>query len=341
MKPGNLYEVSMIGIQHVKVSNRDASFKFDLYRNITIVRGKSGTGKTTLYDMIADHTRLKDESGVNISCTKDCAALVDIDWRNQLNRISDSIIFIDEGAEYIKTPEFARAVKNSDNYYVIFTRESLHDLPYSVEEIYEIKASGKFHKFVKIFKSDKKHIYSRNSTRRKFQFDILLTEDSKAGYQFYKNYFDNTNVVCESSGSNSGIFKWLRDHKGKKILVVADGAAFGSEIDRVLKLQSSTEESFRVCLPESFEWLILKSGLIKASDIIAVLENPSEHIESKDYFSWENFFEDYLVSSTVHTRFQYAKKEINPIYLSESNSEKIIGEIWHLSSADSSSSSNL
>ncbi len=56
----------MIGIQHVKVSNRDASFKFDLYRNITIVRGKSGTGKTTLYDMIADYTRLKDSSGVNI-----------------------------------------------------------------------------------------------------------------------------------------------------------------------------------------------------------------------------------------------------------------------------------
>ena len=44
-------EVSMTGIQHVRVSNRDADFKFDLYRNITIVRGKSGTGKTTLYDM--------------------------------------------------------------------------------------------------------------------------------------------------------------------------------------------------------------------------------------------------------------------------------------------------
>lgn len=138
----------MTGIQHVKVSNRDANFKFDLYRNITIVRGKSGTGKTTLYDMIVDHTRLKDESGVNISCAKDCVALVDIDWKNQLSGIFDSIVFIDEGAEYIKTPEFAKAVKNSDNYYVIFSRESLHDLPYSVEEIYEIKASGKYHKFI-------------------------------------------------------------------------------------------------------------------------------------------------------------------------------------------------
>lgn len=145
----------MTGIQHIKVSNRDASFTFDLNRNITIVRGKSGTGKTTLYEMIADYTRLRDKSGVNISCKKNCAALVDIDWKNQLSSLSDSIVFIDEGAAYIKTLEFAKAVKNSDNYYVIFSRESLHDLPYSVDEIYEIKASGKYHKFVKMFKSDK------------------------------------------------------------------------------------------------------------------------------------------------------------------------------------------
>lgn len=108
---------------------------------------------------------------------------------------------------------------------------------------------------------------------------------------------------------------------------MADGAAFGSEIDRVLKLRSPTEESFRICLPESFEWLILKSGLIKVSGIISVLENPAEHIESKDYFSWENFFEDYLVKNTANTLYQYTKKEINPIYLNEKNSKKIMAEI--------------
>lgn len=329
----------MIGIQHVKVSNRDANFKFDLYRNITIVRGKSGTGKTTLYDMIVDHTRLKDESGVNISCAKDCVALVDIDWKNQLIGIFDSIVFIDEGAEYIKTPEFAKAVKNSDNYYVIFSRESLHDLPYSVEEIYEIKASGKYHKFVKMFKSNKNHIYSASNTRRKFQFDIFLTEDSKSGYQFFKNCFDGTKVICESSGSNSEIFKWLRNYveqenfREKKVFVLADGAAFGSEIDRVLKLQSSTDDNFRICLPESFEWLILKSGLIKVSDLVSVLENPSEYIDSRDYFSWENFFEDFLIRNTLNTPFQYAKKEINPIYLNKNNSKKITEEI-HLKSEE-------
>ena len=98
----------MRGTHHIEVKNRDAVFKFDLQRNITIVRGDSGTGKTTLFDMIADYTRLHDASGVNISCDKPCVALIDLDWQHQLESISDSIVFIDEGAEYLKTKEFAR-----------------------------------------------------------------------------------------------------------------------------------------------------------------------------------------------------------------------------------------
>ena len=45
----------MKGIQHIEVSNRKVKFKFDLIRNITIIRGESGTGKTTLYNMISDY----------------------------------------------------------------------------------------------------------------------------------------------------------------------------------------------------------------------------------------------------------------------------------------------
>ena len=37
----------MKGTQHVEVSNRNAKFRFDLHRNITIVRGDSGTGKSS------------------------------------------------------------------------------------------------------------------------------------------------------------------------------------------------------------------------------------------------------------------------------------------------------
>lgn len=72
--------------------------------------------------MIVDYTRFKDKSGVNISSAKNCVSLIDIDWMSQLNGIKDSIVFIDEGSEYIRTEKFAGIVKKSDNYYVIFSR---------------------------------------------------------------------------------------------------------------------------------------------------------------------------------------------------------------------------
>ena len=52
--------------------------------------------------------------------------------------------FIDEGNEFVKTKDFARVIQQTDNYYVIVTREGLPALPYSVEEVYGIRTSGKY-----------------------------------------------------------------------------------------------------------------------------------------------------------------------------------------------------
>lgn len=315
----------MKGIQHIEVSNRDAKFKFDLHRNITIVRGKSGTGKTTLFDMISDYTRLKEKSGVNIASAKNCVALIDTDWQNQLQKTKDSIVFIDEGSEYIRTKAFAEVIKNSDNFYVIFSRESLHELPYSVEEIYEIKTSGKHHTFQKIYKSAG-HIYYTDRKPNPLKFSILLTEDSKSGFQFYEDFFKGKGIECYSSNSNAGIFKWLKEHKNETIFVVADGAAFGSEIDRVLKLKPAIK--FDLCLPESFEWLILKSDLIKESDLNDLLEHPETYIESSENFSWEIFFTKYLIHLTQGKYYAYSKSELADFYKVPQNAEKIICEIY-------------
>lgn len=325
MKPENLCEVFMKGTFHIEVKNRDASFKFDLVRNITVVRGNSGIGKTTLYDMISDYTRLGDKSGVNISSSRKCIALIDSEWKYKLENTKDSIVFIDEGCEYLATKEFASVIKSTNNYYVIFCRENLHYLPYSVEEIYEIKASGKFHTFKKLYKSTSRHLYYTDKSPKKIKYNLLVTEDSKSGYEFYSDYFKETDITCLSSQSNSAVYKLLKEHFGEKILVIADGAAFGSEIDRVLKIDAAG--NIIVCLPESFEWLILKSGLINAENIQDILDNPSDHIESSEFFSWENFFEKYLIEKTTDTPFKYAKSKINPVYLNETNSEMIIREI--------------
>ncbi len=78
-------------------------------------------------------------SGVSLQCEKACVVLNALNWEINLQQLHDCIVFIDEGDPFIKSKDFARAVKNSDNYYVIASRASLFELPYSINEVYEIK----------------------------------------------------------------------------------------------------------------------------------------------------------------------------------------------------------
>jgi len=56
----------MNGSHLVKISRRRGTkYTFTIKRNITIVRGDSGTGKTTLFDMVADYMRTGEQSGVS------------------------------------------------------------------------------------------------------------------------------------------------------------------------------------------------------------------------------------------------------------------------------------
>lgn len=135
----------MKGKYHIIVQNNRLRFELEIKRNITIIRGDSATGKTTLINMLESAALLGDSSGIEVICEKKCRTLNSNDWEILLPNIHDQIIFIDEENHFLKSKEFASAVKKSDNYFVIVTREDLPNLPYSVNEIYGIHTSGKYH----------------------------------------------------------------------------------------------------------------------------------------------------------------------------------------------------
>lgn len=112
----------------------------------------------------------------------------------------------------------------------------------------------------------------------------------------------------------------------KKILVIADGAAFGSEIDRVLQVINE-RKNVELYLPESFEWLIMDADILKDNIVRSILSEPSEYVESKLYFSWERFFTAVLIEQTKDTYLAYAKRKLNPAYLSGTIKESILREM--------------
>ncbi len=305
----------MKGKHRVVVSTKRLKYEFDLRRNLTIIRGDSATGKTTLVDMIRDFANNPSGTSVELVCDKKCCVLEGNLWKEQLHGISDSIIFIDEGNGFIKTEEFAEEIQKTDNYYVIATREALPSLPYSVEEIYGIRTSGKYGTLKQCY-HEFYRLYGAETYGNEVNPEIVVTEDSNSGYQFFDEICRENQLQCESMNGKSNVFHYLNMHRNDKILVIADGAAFGSEIDRVLRLIYG-RKNVALYLPESFEWLILSAGVLNSHLADKILDDPSAYVESKDYFSWERFFTALLMEETRDTYLAYAKRKLNRAYLSD------------------------
>ena len=220
----------------VIVRNNKLHYEFEIKRNITIIQGDSATGKTTLINMLRQAENLGESSGVDVLSNVPCRILEGVSWKLILQNTVGTIFFIDEENAFINTEEFAAEVRGSDNYFVLITRENLYNLPYSVEEIYGLYASGRYQNTKKIYQ------------------------------QMYRIYSDIQELPIK---------------------------------------------------PESFEWIVLKSGLIDDREIRKILETPELFIDSKKYFSWERFFTALLIDKTkTSSVWSYTKKKLSKAYLS-------------------------
>ncbi len=136
----------MTGSHRVIIDTDHMKYDFTIRRNITVILGDSGSGKTTLVGYLQMYSNRGPASGVTLQSDVPCVVFTSVAglWKPLLNEIKHSIIFIDEGQPFIFTQDFAEAVKNSDNYYVLITRRPIHNLPYSTKEIYGIRTVGRY-----------------------------------------------------------------------------------------------------------------------------------------------------------------------------------------------------
>lgn len=247
------------------------------------------------------------------------------DWKDALYPLKNTIIFIEENNDFIFTEEFASFVKKSGNYFVLVTRAPLKMLPYSIHEIYEIITDGKrtdikesYHKF--------KEIYSNYPILENNKIQNVVTEDSNSGYQFWTKALVGSKVI--SSNGNANIIKQVKNLEPGDTLVIADGAAFGSLIESCLSsFRVQTNRRISLWMPESFEYLILKSGVLRNEELISILNNVSQYVESEKYESWENFFTELLITLTADGVERYSKNVLNAYYLQEWIIEKIKGQM--------------
>lgn len=245
--------------------------------------------------------------------------------------VNSSIVFIDEGNAFVSSRDFANAICGTSNYYVLITRESLYQLPYSVEAVLElrkttIRSSGntrctynKAYPYYKTVPKVREQIPS---------FDKIITEDSNAGHQMFSHIAQLHNIKCESAGGKSNVFQKINTQDSNRVLVVADGAAFGADMEKVYQFLSEYPGHVTLFLPESFEWLILKAGVVRSSTVERILTAPQEYIDSEKYFSWEQYFTELLIELTHDQEYmRYNKAKLVPFYLQPENVRKLLTAI--------------
>ena len=178
----------MIGEHRVVVSNKYLKYEFTIRRNITVIKGNSATGKTTLIEMLREYNE-EEDSGITVQCDKKCVVLYGKDWEKKIQDITDSIVFIDESGRFTKSTDFANAIQHTNNYYVIVSREKLSALPYSIKEIYGIRENGKYMGLKTQYTLNEfYHIYGQQPQKR-FKPEVIITEDSNSGYDFYSAFY--------------------------------------------------------------------------------------------------------------------------------------------------------
>lgn len=167
----------MIGKFQIVIHDSRVRYEFELERKITIIKGNSGTGKTTLYELVYDLKRQR-QSFIKCNYENRVMALTEENWKSEIIKYENRFLFVDEGLHFVNTVEFAEYVQKSGNYFVIISRSGrLKWLPYSVNSIFEIAGEKRGNiMFNRLFaRYAENHASNVNPA-------LAITEDAKSGY---------------------------------------------------------------------------------------------------------------------------------------------------------------
>lgn len=243
----------------IVIANNKVSYNFEIEGKYSIIKGDSGTGKTTLCDLVRSmgqaSSGIVNQSTHNLMVLPDNYSLLDI------SKLSNYVIFIDESSS-IFNDDYESWLHSVSAYFVFITRRhSMQNLPISVDSIYNM-TGGKQHYL--------ECLDLRFKSNEIKGADVILVEDSKSGYHFIRQILKYANsqqlIAIETAGGNAKIIKWLNKYIRyyRNVIIVYDAAAMGTiavELKTFMELHK--ECSFFIIDWDSFESYLLSTPAIK------------------------------------------------------------------------------
>lgn len=321
----------MVGSYGIEVYNKNVKYLMNINRNITLLRGDSGSGKTYLINMIENVNRAGESSGVSIKCEVPCVTMniLNIDALNK-----KCIIFIDEDAECIMKNTLERFIGHTEAYLVIVQRDvtkvkdknKYTGMAIDICAVKKINNSGRYKVEGQII-NEVDRIYNGKSNRVRIEdYDTVITEDANSGFEFMKEVCKRHGVECRSAEGNGSVAMeiYKEASNGKKVLAFIDAAAYGCYTEYIKIMMDAFVDKIALLAPESFEEMILQSEIIPGVEKLK-LTNPEEFADSKEYKSIERYYTKELIEETKGTNARYCKDKLNSYYKSKHNIDRIAG----------------
>ena len=174
----------MKGRHIISVTSRKASYHLELERKISVLKGNSGTGKSSLIRLISEYLEYGKQSGIKISVDSSASLVVMTnisDWSEILSSVHDTVLFFDEDVRYLYNESFQRELWKADCYAVIVSRSGMFTaLPYSIFGIYELVTERRGINTGTIMY----RLYEEK--RERGDFNLVLTEDSNVSVDWHQ-----------------------------------------------------------------------------------------------------------------------------------------------------------
>lgn len=303
----------MKGRYYLSVSDTKIKYDISLDRKVTILKGKSGTGKSSLIRMLEEHQEFKRSSGIHlVSNLKIKLLKSSTDWAKELSECSNCLFVGDEYLQYLTYQDFGEAVNNSDNYFLFITRSGrLSNLTYAVGSIYEISCNRSEGLSVN-------SLYKRYFNELKtVKPDLIITEDSNSGFEMMSLLCRGSNINVVSAGGKDNIINKVLDNYDKRLVVFADLSAFGSSIAKF----DSVLNNITILNIESFEYLLLSLSFLnkfvqdELNDTALYCDYNSEII------SWERYYTkllDFVLRNNLFVSHGYSKSRLISLFKNDS-----------------------
>ncbi|MBO6297430.1 MAG: hypothetical protein J6N53_01180, partial [Lachnospiraceae bacterium] len=221
-------------------------------RSVTIIRGFSGTGKSTFINML-EAALDENVTGTSIQTNYDPKKIEVIRNERQLHYIinsgeRDKILVADENLNLSKYEFFIEFLKVSGSYLIYITRKNKTGLlQFSVDEIYRFES-----KTIDEYTAVSMYPQYKN-VQTIIKPDAIVTEDSNSGHDIIEHI---VNVPVRSGDGKDNVANTIEGlkHEGcDTIYAVVDCAAFGNCMEKAVR------SGAHILRAESFEYMILNT----------------------------------------------------------------------------------